>query len=201
MIWVAVSVSVVFVVLVGALARNDLPKRLLVFVAFAVVIVGGVLLLVTDPVARPAFGALALVWAAACAVDLERHQLPDAYTLPSYPLFLMALVPATVDDLAALLRVGLAGLAAMAVFYGIGLANPTQFGLGDVKLALTVGAALGWFGWWPWLVGLGAGFVIFAVLGAVLLASGRRDKASELAFGPFMVAGVLVGPWAASLLM
>lgn len=66
-------------------------------------------------------------------------------------------------------------------------------GLGDVALAPVLGLLLGWFGWSESLVGLAAGFVGGAVIGAVLLASGRVDRRTRVPHGPFLLGGAAVG--------
>ena len=68
-------------------------------------------------------------------------------------------------------------------------------GFGDVKFMLTLGAFLGWPGA---LFSIGAGSVIGAVAGLVLLAARRLDDSGRIPFGPYLAAGallwVLAGP-------
>jgi leader peptidase (prepilin peptidase)/N-methyltransferase len=65
-------------------------------------------------------------------------------------------------------------------------------GLGDVKLAASVGAALGWTGWQALLTGTFAAFTLAAVYGGVLLARHRATRNSLLPLGPFILIGALV---------
>jgi len=62
-------------------------------------------------------------------------------------------------------------------------------GFGDVKLMLTLGAFLGWPGA---LFSIGAGSVIGAVCGIVLMALRRLGEAGRLPFGPYLAAGAMV---------
>jgi leader peptidase (prepilin peptidase) / N-methyltransferase len=62
-------------------------------------------------------------------------------------------------------------------------------GLGDVKLLAMIAAFLGF---WPAILSLFLGTLAAAVYGAVLLARGRADAASKLAFGSFLCLGGLV---------
>ena len=48
-------------------------------------------------------------------------------------------------------------------------------GLGDVKLAGTLGGLLGWIGWWNALYGLLTGFLLGGLVAAVLLLTRRAD--------------------------
>lgn len=76
------------------------------------------------------------------------------------------------------------------------LIQPNGMGFGDVKLALTLGAALGWYGWDVLLGGAFRGFLAGAGYGTVLVLRGRAGRRTAMAFGPFMV----LGAWAALLL-
>jgi leader peptidase (prepilin peptidase)/N-methyltransferase len=66
-------------------------------------------------------------------------------------------------------------------------------GFGDVKLALVLGAVLGWYGWPIVLIGTFAGYLLGALYGIVLLLAGRADWATRIAFGPFLLVGAFVG--------
>ena len=67
------------------------------------------------------------------------------------------------------------------------------FGLGDAKLALGVGALLGWYGW-PFLVsGLLLALGLSALVSLGLLAARRARWSSHLPFGPFLLLGTLGG--------
>jgi len=69
------------------------------------------------------------------------------------------------------------------------LAKKPGFGFGDVKLMAVAGLFLGWQGMWT------AYFVAFVAggfYGMVLIFTGRAERGSYLAFGPFLCLGVLV---------
>ncbi|NGO45238.1 A24 family peptidase [Streptomyces ureilyticus] len=65
------------------------------------------------------------------------------------------------------------------------------FGFGDVKLALVLGAVLGWYGRAIVLVGTFAGYLLGALYGIGLILAGRADHMSRIPFGPFLLAGTL----------
>ncbi|MBU2074589.1 MAG: prepilin peptidase [Actinobacteria bacterium] len=69
-------------------------------------------------------------------------------------------------------------------------------GLGDVALAPVLAVALGALGLGPALVGLMAGFVLGALVGGLLLATGRLRRGARLPHGPFMLLGAAVGLFA-----
>lgn len=154
---------------------------------------------VEPPMALLGFGLLAVIWGTASAIDLKDHQLPDVLTLSAYPAFLLLQLPAAAvtGDWGSLGRAALGGIVTGVVLFVIAFVNPAGFGLGDVKLGLSTGAALGWLGWMPMVFGLLGGFILMTLISGVLVATKRLDRRGEIAFGPFMVLGVLVAPWLA----
>ena len=131
---------------------------------------------------------LALGWfaVAATAVDVARHRLPDALTLPALPVALLLLAPL---GAAAVLR-GLAGAAvAAAAHAAVHLAAPAAMGGGDVKLAAPLGAVLAAASWPALLLAGALAAVLSGGPAAVLVATrprgGRRGAA--LPHGPSMV--------------
>ncbi len=66
-------------------------------------------------------------------------------------------------------------------------------GFGDVKLAGVLGAALGWLGWGPLVVGSFAAFLLGGVVGLALMVAQKADRRTGIPFGPWMIAGAFVG--------
>ena len=73
------------------------------------------------------------------------------------------------------------------------LINPNGMGFGDVKLALPLGVALGWYGWAVLCAGGFAGFLFGALYGLGLMILRRAGRKTGIPFGPFMIAGALTG--------
>ncbi|MFR9674406.1 prepilin peptidase [Streptomyces sp. TR02-1] len=128
-------------------------------------------------------------------VDLLVHRLPDVLTLPLAAgtivlLGVVVLLPGAGGTwTGALLGAAVLGAAYLLLF----LLNPRGMGLGDVKLALTVGAVLGWYGWTVLFAGAFLGFLLGSVYGLSLVVLRRLGRRSALAFGPFMVLGAWAG--------
>ena len=78
---------------------------------------------------------------------------------------------------------------------------PHAMGFGDVRLAALVGLVLGRLGWEQLAVGLWAGLAIFGVwgIGRAIAQRSRTAMREPLAYGPFMMLGMLVGVFAVSL--
>ncbi|WP_208827886.1 prepilin peptidase [Streptomyces ficellus] len=142
------------------------------------------------------------VWLAAAPVavllalvDRAVHRLPDRLTLPlaagtAALLGVAASVPGSAGAWPSAL---LGGLALGAGYFGLFLLNPSGMGFGDVKLALALGVALGWYGWGVLFLGAFAGFLLGAAYGFGLVALRRATRKSTIPFGPFMIVGALAG--------
>jgi leader peptidase (prepilin peptidase) / N-methyltransferase len=142
----------------------------------------------------PAFCYLAAVAVALAFIDVAHRRLPDLLTLPSYPVAIVALGAATpfVRHGPAHLAHAAIGLACAFAFYLIlALVYPAGIGWGDVKLSGLLGLYLGWISLTALVIGLAAGFVLAALAGLALLVTGRATRRSQIAFGPFMLAGAL----------
>jgi leader peptidase (prepilin peptidase) / N-methyltransferase len=145
--------------------------------------------------AVPAYLALALICLVLAVIDARTRLLPNRITYPAFPFLLGLLLVASLGlgDLGRLARGLLAAAAVGAFFLLLALISPRGMGLGDVKLAPTLGLALGWLSWGTVAVGVFAGFLLggLAGVGAILLLGLTRK--SLLPFGPWLVAGALLG--------
>ena len=136
------------------------------------------------------FGAYVLVLTLLLATDLDQRLLPDALTLPMIPLALLFAASGRnplVGD--ALLPAVLAAVAIPAALYLPSLRfGPGAFGLGDVKLLVTIGLASGAY---RALLGLTGGVLLSGVVIVALLATRRATRKSYIPFGPFLILGAL----------
>jgi leader peptidase (prepilin peptidase) / N-methyltransferase len=178
--------------------HRTLPAWLLLVLAAVGAIVATPFYLGRPPVVIITYGA-ALVWGLVLAfIDLDVRRLPDWLTLPAYPVaaVLLALCSAVTGDWEALLRAAACAGLAVVGFLLAALLSPGAegLGLGDVKLAGTLGGLLGWWGWWTALYGLLTGFILGGLVAAVLLVSRRASRTSHLSFGPALIAGAYI--WA-----
>ncbi|NUP64461.1 MAG: prepilin peptidase [Nonomuraea sp.] len=134
--------------------------------------------------AGPPYVGFALIGSALAVIDWRTGLLPDAITLPAYPIVALTLLP-TGELPRALL-----GAAALAAVYGLlWLARPDAMGLGDVKLAGLIGMASAALSWQAWVVAAFAGQALGALYAVALLLTGRGDRHTQFPFGPFMLLG------------
>lgn len=128
-------------------------------------------------------------------VDRRVHRLPDPLTLPLAAAAVLllggaALLPGHAGSWTSGL---LGGLALGGFYFLLFLINPNGMGFGDVKLALALGVALGWYGWTVLFVGGFAGFLFGAAYGLGLVVLRRAGRRTGIPFGPFMIGGALTG--------
>jgi leader peptidase (prepilin peptidase)/N-methyltransferase len=120
------------------------------------------------------------------AIDVERRILPDRIVLPATAIVLAAQI-ALYPDRA--LEWVIAPLGASLFLFLALLAYPGGMGMGDVKLALLLGAALGK------VVVVGLMIGMLAAMGAALVLFARhglRARKMAIPFGPFLAFGALL---------
>ena len=184
----------------GAYRRPDegspFPRHLWVAPATPLVglLVGTALADEPWPVLLP-YLALVPVGLVLAAIDADVHRLPNAITLPLVPVELALLLWASTatGDGEALRRSGVAALVVGGAFLALAFVlYGRSIGMGDAKLVVSLAAALGWLSWGHVLVGLWLGFVIGGLVALGLLLTRRATKGTQLAFGPYLVAGALL---------
>jgi leader peptidase (prepilin peptidase)/N-methyltransferase len=127
-------------------------------------------------------------------VDRAARRLPDLVTLPlaaaaAALLGGAALLPGAGGSWPDALSGGLVLAGCYAVLF---LVNPRGLGFGDVKLALSLGVVLGWYGWVVLFIGGFTGFALAGVYGVGLMLR-RRSRKAVMPMGPFMMGGALIG--------
>ena len=146
----------------------------------------------------PAFLYLAAVGVALALIDLDVQRLPDALTLPSYPVGLVGLGAASVARHSSWPFVrGVIGMAALFAFYFIiAFIAPRGMGFGDVKLSGVIGLYLAWLGWGQLAVGAFSAFLVGGLVGIGLILFAGGGRKTKVPFGPFMLIGALIGIFA-----
>jgi leader peptidase (prepilin peptidase) / N-methyltransferase len=139
----------------------------------------------------PALLYLVAISIALTMIDLQLRRLPNAITLPSYPVgaALLALAAFGEGEPGRLIRAAICGGALYAFYFVLMVANPRGMGFGDVKLAGVLGLYLGWFGWQYAVVGGFLAFLVGGVIGIGLMILGRAGRKTQIPFGPYMMLG------------
>lgn len=168
------------------------PRDLAIELATALLLAGCVLafgLTAKAAAAAIACGALVVV----TATDLERRVVPNRVVLPAAAAVLALQTSANPSPEWALGALGAAGFLFLAV-----LAYPGGMGMGDVKLALLIGALLGRTAAVALMLGL-----LFALAPSVVLLArhGLRARRTAIPFAPFLAAGTVVALFAGDYLL
>ncbi|MDQ2967070.1 MAG: A24 family peptidase, partial [Actinomycetota bacterium] len=124
------------------------------------------------------------VLVAVSAIDLEHRIIPNRIVLPAT---IVVLVANTARDLSP--EWALSALAASGFLLAAALAYPAGMGMGDVKLALLMGAALGRTVSVALMVGMLAALVPSFVL---FVRHGSKARKMGIPFGPFLAIGSVV---------
>jgi len=144
-------------------------------------------------VALPAYLYLSALGVALAFIDVDVHRLPDRLVLPSYAVLsvLLTVASAAGDDWEALGRAAIGGAGLGGFYLATALAYKGGMGLGDVKLAVPLGASLAWLGWGTFAVGVFLPFLVGGVVAVALLLTKRARRGDGVPFGPYMIAGTL----------
>jgi leader peptidase (prepilin peptidase)/N-methyltransferase len=132
--------------------------------------------------------AFCIVLVAISAIDIEHRVVPNRIVLPAAAL---ALVAQLVREPS--IQWPIAALGASLFLFVAALAYPRGMGMGDVKLALLLGAVLGWTVAAGMMIGL-----LAALVPAVVLLALRGSAARKMAipFAPFLAFGAVVALFA-----
>jgi leader peptidase (prepilin peptidase)/N-methyltransferase len=138
------------------------------------------------------FGPSALIASFAAAVlvvvaatDLERRIIPNRIVLPATAILLVARIAVSPGRT---LEWTAAAVLAAVVLLLPRLRNPAAMGMGDVKLALLIGVALGW----SVFLALAIGFACIVPVAVFLIARrGLAARTTPIPLGPFLALGAL----------
>ena len=144
--------------------------------------------------ALPAFLVVVAGLVAISFVDLELFIVPNRILYPTLflaaPLFLAA---AALDGRWTDARTAaIGGVVGWALLLLIHLVSPAGMGFGDVRLAGLIGMALGWLSVGHLFVGLFLAFLLAAVVGVALIATGVKGRKDKVPFGPFLAGGAML---------
>lgn len=160
--------------------------------AIVVVTVAGVVGVVaahrTQPVLAGLLAAMAVTLGALSFIDVAQQRLPNVVTLPlAAASWLVVLVWSAVDgrplDGVAAIAVGLVFAVVLFLF---------RFGMGDVKLSLSIGAVAMWLGREALLATIMVASVAGAVVAVMLMVAYRR-RSLTFGYGPFLALGSVAG--------
>ncbi len=125
----------------------------------------------------------------AVLVDATAQRLPDILTWPCLTgvVALSLAQAAATGSLATGVRTVIAGIAVAGAF--LLLALLADVGIGDVKLAASLGVVLGYVSWHAVAAGIAAGFCIAGLQATAMLLVQQRGVSARVPLGPALLAG------------
>jgi len=171
--------------------------------------------LVVEIITGMLFGAVAWVWGldpllpallvltwslvVATAIDLEYRIIPNRLTFRLPVILLPLLIFAAAIDGAwpDLIRGLIAGVAVPGVMLALSelfrlLRGQAGIGMGDIKLAISLGLVIGYLGGLELVVFAYATIISAVIIAVVLLLAGKAKLASRIPFGPYLAVGAMV---------
>ena len=150
--------------------------------------------------ALPAYLFFAAVAIALTAIDLDVLRLPNAIVYPSYVVLaaLLALASFLGGSVEPLMRAAVGAAVMFAFYLALVIVHPSGMGLGDVKLAGVIGAALGFLSYPALLIGAFAAFMIGGLVGVGLMLLRHATRKTAVPFGPSMLAGAFLAIFASA---
>jgi leader peptidase (prepilin peptidase)/N-methyltransferase len=119
-------------------------------------------------------------------IDLEHRIIPNRIVVPAWIAVLLAQIAIYPGHW---VQWVVASFGAGLFFLAVALAYPAGLGMGDVKLALLIGAALGW----PVVTALLLGTLASGLVAGVLLfKEGSSARKRAIPLGPFLAGGAIV---------
>ena len=137
--------------------------------------------------------ALATVTVPLVVTDIKEHRLPNSFTSAGFIAglgvsIILAIKENSFEPLIHTVSVALLAGSAFLVLY---LFSRGGMGMGDVKLAIMLGALIAPFGWPVLVMGFIVAFILGGVCGLILLVSKKANRKTLIPFGPYL----LVGAW------
>jgi leader peptidase (prepilin peptidase) / N-methyltransferase len=142
----------------------------------------------------PAYLVLTAALLSISLIDLEHFIVPDRITGPLTvsALALLGLAAAADGNGWRYGRTLLGGVAFFAFLLVLNILYPKGMGMGDVKLAFSLGLYLGWLGWGQVFLGGFLAFLLGAVVGLGLIATKIKSRKDVVPFGPFLALGTML---------
>ncbi len=125
-------------------------------------------------------------------IDVRTRRLPDALTLPAYPVTAALLAIAAVGGglPRSLIRAAASALLVYAIYFAISWwSDDRGIGRGDAKFAGLLAASLGWLGTDSVLLGLLFAHLLATLTIAALIVLRQPWRGRTVAFGPYLFAG------------
>jgi len=132
------------------------------------------------------------------AIDIDTKLLPKKIVYPSGAALVVILTISSIvnQDLHRVRDSIIVGLAYSGFLFIVWFASGGKaMGYGDVRLALFLGFAMGYYGFIVGYMGMLASFAIGSFIGIAIAAITQRGRKMKIPFGPFLAVGAVLAIW------
>ena len=137
--------------------------------------------------------ALATLTVPLVVTDIKEHRLPNSLTSAGFIAGVGVSVISAIKESSygPLIHTLSVALLAGCAFLLLNLFSRGGMGMGDVKLAIMLGALIAPFGWQVLAMGFIVAFILGGICGLILLVIKKANRKTLIPFGPYL----LVGAW------
>ena len=126
-------------------------------------------------------------------IDIDTHLLPRRIVYRTIAVAMPLLVlSAFFDDAGSIVGMFIGGFGMWCMLRVLEVLSRGDLGSGDVGLGGLLGLYLGWLSYEAILVGLFASFLVGGFFAVALLVTGKANRNTHFAFGPFLIVGTLI---------
>ena len=126
-------------------------------------------------------------------IDIDTHLLPRRIVYRTIAVAMPLLVlSAFFDDAGSIVGMFIGGFGMWCMLRVLEVLSRGDLGGGDVGLGGLLGLYLGWLSYEAILVGLFASFLVGGFFAVALLVTGKANRNTHFAFGPFLIVGTLI---------
>lgn len=130
-------------------------------------------------------------------IDFKYHRLPNKLTFPLFCIgFFTILLDAIYQHQLHQLKTALIASVLLTIFYfALNMLSRGGMGMGDVKLAASIGLITGYLGLPYVLTASFAAFFIGSMVGLFMIVIRKATRKTPIPFGPFMIIGTISSIW------
>ena len=126
-------------------------------------------------------------------IDIDTHLLPRRIVYRTIAVAMPLLVlSAFFDDAGSIVGMFIGGFGMWCMLRVLEVLSRGDLGGGDVGLGGLLGLYLGWLSYEAILVGLFASFLVGGFFAVALLVTGKANRNTHFAYGPFLIVGTLI---------
>lgn len=128
------------------------------------------------------------------AIDIKTHCLPNQLVggFALIEMVALGILSWFASDFARLSNALVIATITTTAYLLLYLLSRGSLGMGDVKFAFPLGLCVGWYAADLWLTNIFVAFLLAGLVTGIRVVTGRINRKSRIAFGPFMLASAVL---------